>query len=135
MSALQTTDWRAAAAALELPRGMLVDGKTVQAVAGASFTVIGPRNGVAVASLPEGDVADLDRAVLAARRAFDGGSWRNRKPTERKAVLLHVYGSDAPELTVPFGGYKGSGFGRDKSLHALEKYVQLKTVWMAVDSP
>jgi betaine-aldehyde dehydrogenase len=50
-------------------------------------------------------------------------------------VSVNVYGSDAPELTVPFGGYKGSGFGRDKSLHALEKYVQLKTVWMAVDSP
>jgi acyl-CoA reductase-like NAD-dependent aldehyde dehydrogenase len=51
------------------------------------------------------------------------------------AVGLELPGSDAPELTVPFGGYKGSGFGRDKSLHALEKYVQLKTVWMAVDSP
>jgi acyl-CoA reductase-like NAD-dependent aldehyde dehydrogenase len=34
-------------------------------------------------------------------------------------------------MTVPFGGYKGSGFGRDKSLHAIDKYVQLKTVWMA----
>jgi acyl-CoA reductase-like NAD-dependent aldehyde dehydrogenase len=50
-------------------------------------------------------------------------------------VSVNVYGSDAPELTVPFGGYKGSGFGRDKSLHALEKYMQLKTIWMAVDSP
>ncbi len=46
-------------------------------------------------------------------------------------VSVNVYGTDAPELTVPFGGYKGSGFGRDKSLHAIDKYVQLKTVWMA----
>jgi gamma-glutamyl-gamma-aminobutyraldehyde dehydrogenase len=90
MSALQTTDWRAAAAGLELPRGMLVDGKIVQAAAGASFTVIGPRNGVAVTSLPEGGAADLERAVSAARRAFDAGVWRNRKPSERKAVLLRL---------------------------------------------
>jgi acyl-CoA reductase-like NAD-dependent aldehyde dehydrogenase len=48
-------------------------------------------------------------------------------------VSVNVYGSDAPELTVPFGGYKGSGFGRDKSLHALDKYVQLKTLWMSVE--
>jgi gamma-glutamyl-gamma-aminobutyraldehyde dehydrogenase/4-guanidinobutyraldehyde dehydrogenase/NAD-dependent aldehyde dehydrogenase len=33
-------------------------------------------------------------------------------------------------MTVPFGGYKQSGFGRDKSLHALDKYLQLKTTWI-----
>jgi acyl-CoA reductase-like NAD-dependent aldehyde dehydrogenase len=46
---------------------------------------------------------------------------------------VNNYNGDAPDLTVPFGGYKGSGFGRDKSLHALHKYVQLKTLWMKVD--
>jgi len=34
------------------------------------------------------------------------------------------------DMTVPFGGYKQSGFGRDKSLHALEKYTDLKTTWV-----
>ncbi|CAN5125074.1 aldehyde dehydrogenase [soil metagenome] len=34
------------------------------------------------------------------------------------------------DLTVPFGGYKQSGIGRDKSLHALEKYTELKTTWL-----
>jgi 4-guanidinobutyraldehyde dehydrogenase / NAD-dependent aldehyde dehydrogenase len=48
-------------------------------------------------------------------------------------VSVNVYGSDAPEVTVPFGGYKGSGYGRDKSLHALDKYTQLKTVWISID--
>jgi acyl-CoA reductase-like NAD-dependent aldehyde dehydrogenase len=47
-------------------------------------------------------------------------------------VSVNVYGSDAPEVTVPFGGYKGSGFGRDKSLHAFDKYTQLKTVWISI---
>ncbi|MFI2235701.1 aldehyde dehydrogenase [Streptomyces chrestomyceticus] len=33
-------------------------------------------------------------------------------------------------LSVPFGGYKQSGNGRDKSVHALEKYTELKTTWI-----
>lgn len=33
------------------------------------------------------------------------------------------------DITVPFGGVKQSGFGRDKSLHALDKYCDLKTTW------
>lgn len=34
------------------------------------------------------------------------------------------------DMSIPFGGYKQSGFGRDKSLHALEKYTNLKTTWV-----
>ena len=34
------------------------------------------------------------------------------------------------DITVPFGGFKQSGIGRDKSLHALEKYTELKTTWI-----
>ena len=45
-------------------------------------------------------------------------------------VAINAYAEDAHEITVPFGGYKQSGFGRDKSLHALDKYVQLKTTWV-----
>ena len=36
--------------------------------------------------------------------------------------------------TVPFGGYKQSGNGRDKSLHALDKYTELKTTWLRIDA-
>ena len=36
---------------------------------------------------------------------------------------------DADDITVPFGGVKQSGFGRDKSMHALDKYSDLKTIW------
>jgi 4-guanidinobutyraldehyde dehydrogenase/NAD-dependent aldehyde dehydrogenase len=39
---------------------------------------------------------------------------------------------DADDITVPFGGYKQSGIGRDKSLHALEKYTELKTTWLEI---
>ena len=37
---------------------------------------------------------------------------------------------DADDITVPFGGYKQSGIGRDKSLHAFDKYTELKTTWI-----
>ncbi len=43
-------------------------------------------------------------------------------------VWINCY--DAGDLTVPFGGFKESGNGRDKSLHALDKYVELKTTWL-----
>jgi hypothetical protein len=36
------------------------------------------------------------------------------------------------DITVPFGGVKQSGFGRDKSLHALDKYSDLKTTWISL---
>jgi acyl-CoA reductase-like NAD-dependent aldehyde dehydrogenase len=40
---------------------------------------------------------------------------------------------DGGDMTAPFGGYKQSGFGRDKSLHAMDKYTQLKTTWIQLD--
>ena len=46
------------------------------------------------------------------------------------SVSVNWYGPDAHDVTVPFGGCKQSGFGRDKSLRALDKYLQLKTTWI-----
>ena len=37
---------------------------------------------------------------------------------------------DALGVTTPFGGFKGSGFGRDLSLHAFDKFTGLKTTWI-----
>ena len=47
-----------------------------------------------------------------------------------RAGLVYVNCYDAEDITVPFGGFKQSGFGRDKSLHAFEKYTELKTTWI-----
>ncbi len=49
-----------------------------------------------------------------------------------KAGTVHVNQFDEDDMTVPFGGVKQSGNGRDKSLHALDKYSELKTIWMRV---
>lgn len=46
------------------------------------------------------------------------------------AGTVHINSYDEDDMTVPFGGYKLSGNGRDKSLHALDKYTELKTTWL-----
>lgn len=50
-----------------------------------------------------------------------------------RAGTVHVNQYDEDDVTVPFGGYKQSGNGRDKSLHALDKYTELKTTWLRID--
>ena len=44
--------------------------------------------------------------------------------------MVHVNTYGGSDITTPMGGMKQSGNGVDKSLHALDKYVDLKTVWM-----
>ena len=50
-----------------------------------------------------------------------------------RAGTVHVNSYDEDDITVPFGGYKQSGNGRDKSLHAFDKYTELKTTWIRID--
>ena len=50
-----------------------------------------------------------------------------------RAGTVHVNSYDEDDVTVPFGGYKQSGNGRDKSLHAFDKYTELKTTWLRID--
>lgn len=47
-----------------------------------------------------------------------------------RAGVVHVNTYGGSDLTVPLGGHKQSGNGHDKSLHALEKYTDLKTAWI-----
>ena len=52
-----------------------------------------------------------------------------------RAGTVHVNQYDEDDITVPFGGFKQSGNGRDKSLHAFDKYTELKTTWIRIDAP
>jgi 4-guanidinobutyraldehyde dehydrogenase/NAD-dependent aldehyde dehydrogenase len=47
-----------------------------------------------------------------------------------RAGVVYVNCYDADDITTPFGGFKQSGTGRDKSLHAFDKYTELKTTWI-----
>ena len=55
-------------------------------------------------------------------------SLAHRAARELKAGLVWVNGWDSCDITMPFGGFKQSGFGRDRSMHALHKYADLKAV-------
>ena len=50
------------------------------------------------------------------------------------AGTVSVNTVDALSVQTPFGGMKQSGFGRDLSLHSLDKYTALKTVWIKYDA-
>ncbi|WP_313026806.1 aldehyde dehydrogenase [Pseudomonas lopnurensis] len=60
--------------------------------------------------------ADLSRAHRTARALRAGSVWVNQY--------------DGGDMTAPFGGFKQSGNGRDKSLHAFDKYTELKATWI-----
>ena len=47
-----------------------------------------------------------------------------------KAGLVHVNTYGGPDITVPLGGVRQSGNGHDKAMHAMDKYLDLKTAWI-----
>ena len=57
-------------------------------------------------------------------------STAHRVARELRAGSVWVNCYDGGDMTMPFGGYKQSGNGRDKSLHALDKYTELKATWI-----
>jgi aldehyde dehydrogenase (NAD+) len=71
------------------PKRMLIDGRWVEAASGKTFETINPSTGQVLASVAEGDSEDIDRAVEAARRAFNG-PWSKFKPFERQNLLLKL---------------------------------------------
>ncbi|MFF4544948.1 aldehyde dehydrogenase [Streptomyces sp. NPDC001406] len=82
---------------------------------------------------------ELDEAVRLANATEYGlaaGLWTSdlstahRVSRQLKAGTVWVNCYEEGDLTVPFGGMKQSGNGRDKSVHALEKYTELKTTWI-----
>ena len=68
---------------------MLIDGKWVDAASGKKFETHNPATGELLATVAEGDAEDINRAVAAARRAFEG-PWSKVKPFERQAMLLRL---------------------------------------------
>jgi gamma-glutamyl-gamma-aminobutyraldehyde dehydrogenase len=84
---------------------------------------------------------DADAAFRMANDTVYGlaaGLWTNdltlahRAARKLKAGLVWINGWDSCDLTMPFGGFKQSGFGRDRSLHALHKYADLKAVSITI---
>ncbi|MGQ0710704.1 MAG: aldehyde dehydrogenase [Rhodoferax sp.] len=87
------------------------------------------------------DVADVVKQANDSAYGLQAGIWTrdiNKAHGVARALrvgTVHVNQYDEDDITVPFGGYKQSGIGRDKSLHALDKYTEMKTTWVRIDSP
>jgi aldehyde dehydrogenase (NAD+) len=69
---------------------MLIDGKWADAVSGKTFETLNPATGQVIANVAEGDKADVDKAVKAARRAFEKGAWRKMNARERGRCLYRL---------------------------------------------
>jgi len=81
-----TPDWRAVARSVSYPTDLLIDGRWES---GASrHAVISPIDGQAVVDVAFADAADVDRAVAAARAAFEDRRWAGMAPADRKDVLV-----------------------------------------------
>jgi gamma-glutamyl-gamma-aminobutyraldehyde dehydrogenase len=78
------------AQALNLKDKAFIGGKFVNAASGKTFDVINPATNQLITKVAECDAEDVNRAVKAARAAFNSGSWSKRTPQERKAVLLKM---------------------------------------------
>ncbi len=72
------------------PRTMLIDGQWVEAASGKTFPVYNPATGEVMAHVAEGDKEDIDRAVRAARKAFESGPWRTMTPSERGQAIYRL---------------------------------------------
>jgi len=68
-------------------RQMLINGKWVAAASGKTFPTYNPATGEVLAHIAEGDKEDIDRAVAAARAAFDTGPWSKMTPAERGRLI------------------------------------------------
>jgi gamma-glutamyl-gamma-aminobutyraldehyde dehydrogenase len=89
--------------------------------------------------IPFKDEADAIAIANDSPYGLQAGVWSSninrahRVAKSLQAGTVHVNQYDDDDMTVPFGGFKQSGNGRDKSLHALDKYTELKTTWLRID--
>ena len=81
-------DWARAAGGLTLPNQAFIDGEYVDAVSGETFDDISPIAGTVLTTVASCGAADVDRAVVSARRAFEDGRWSRLSPSARRKRLL-----------------------------------------------
>ncbi|KAL8042045.1 hypothetical protein ABFX02_09G024500 [Erythranthe guttata] len=67
---------------------LLINGQFVDSASGKTFPTLDPRTGEVIAHVAEGDAEDINRAVSAARKAFDEGPWPRMTAYERSRIML-----------------------------------------------
>lgn len=81
-------DWQQRARQLDFRNQAFIDGKFVAAASGKTFDCINPADGTVLTAVAECGEEDVNRAVTAARKAFERGEWRDMAPRARKLVML-----------------------------------------------
>jgi phenylacetaldehyde dehydrogenase len=72
------------------PRQLFIDGRSVDAASGKTFETANPATGQVITTVAEGDFVDVDRAVRAARRAYDDGPWGTMTPSDRGRIIWRI---------------------------------------------
>lgn len=123
-----------AAAFLAREHKLLIDGKWVPALSGKRFDTFDPGTGRVIAKIAEGDAADIDRAVAAARRAFEDGPWRKITPNERGKMiwrLADLLEQNAEEMGVleALNNGKPLGIARDRDVPGCADLFRYMAGW------
>src|SRR5690242_20273705 len=75
---------------LKRPKQNLIGGRWTPCASGKLFDVLNPADASLLSRVPDSQAADIDRAVAAARKAFESGPWRRMTPSERGKMLWRV---------------------------------------------
>ncbi|MDK1018214.1 MAG: aldehyde dehydrogenase [Actinomycetota bacterium] len=97
------SEWSEAAAAVDAPSQLFIDGEHVDALSGERFAAVNPATGETITEVALGGAADIDAAVDSARTAFEDGRWANLAPRDRGQVLIKLAGcieDNAEELQL-----------------------------------
>ncbi|MGP8308862.1 aldehyde dehydrogenase [Vibrio sp. YIC-376] len=104
MSALLSyQDYQSIAETLNVPTQSFIDGRFCDAASGDTYATVNPATGQVIAQVAACNKEDVNRAVAAARRAFDEGTWNGLHPAERKDILKkfgELVSGEANQLAV-----------------------------------
>src|SRR5436309_8662291 len=72
------------------PARLIINGEAVDAASGRTFVTVNPATEEPICAVAEAGAEDVDRAVKAARAAFDGGAWPKMRSAERARILWRL---------------------------------------------
>ena len=88
---------------------LLIGNKWVDAASGKTFPTINPATGEVIAQVAEADAADVDKAVGAARAAFEKGAWRKMSASQRGQLMYRL--AEVDRLAARLASLSPRGFG------------------------
>jgi aldehyde dehydrogenase (NAD+) len=107
-----------------------IDGQWVRSTGTGTIEVVSPHTEKVIATVPDGTPGDMDRAVAAARRAFDSGEWSRTSPSDRIALVrrfAEAYERRIPEFAEVISAENGTPITLSTGLQAGGPWAMLNT--------